>query len=86
MILSVHDAVSTVNEGNISNCQVLQKLRLKTGSNMVKVMTKIDLQRILQAETAVDEQMKKVRQSTRNAKRKQTNHMDICLLYTSRCV
>ena len=36
---------------------------------MVKVMKKIDLQGILEAETAVDELMKKVRQSTRNVKK-----------------
>ena len=41
-------------------CQALQKLGIKLGSNMVKAMKNIDLQWILEAETAIDELMKKV--------------------------
>lgn len=77
LVLGVHDAVLTFNEGNISKCHVLQKLGIKPGSNMVTVMKKIDLQRILQAEKAVDEFMKKVRQSTRNVKRRLEDQMEV---------
>ena len=60
LVLSVHDAVLTFNEGNISKREVWQKLAIKPGSSMVEVMKKIDLQQILEAETAADELMKKI--------------------------
>ena len=88
MILGVYSAVLTINEGNISKSQVLQKLGT-FGIKYGKVMKTINLQRILKADTGVDELMKKVRQSIRNVKRKLEGEMDIhedCLLYTSRCV
>ena len=48
----------------------VETLKKTLGLNMVEEIQKIDLQRIIEADTAVDIFMEKVRQSTINMKKK----------------
>ena len=50
----------TLSESNISKCQVLQKLGIKIGSNKVKVMKKLTCKESFEADTSVDELMKRL--------------------------
>lgn len=66
----VHEAIATFNNGNIVRCRLLEKLGIKPGSNCLKVMKLIDLRRIKEADKAIDELHKKIRQTQQITKRK----------------
>lgn len=68
--LGAYDAVATYNEGNIVKCQILQKLGIKPGTNLVRVMKKFVQERIRKADRAIQEIEKKFRQKQTAAKRR----------------
>lgn len=68
--LRVNDAAICFNEGAIAKCNVLERVKIKPGKFMVKALSSIDKQRIIQAETETTEKNKKKRVKRRLLKRK----------------
>lgn len=59
---------SLFNKGNIVRCEVLKNLGYNPGNNLVRLMKNLDELRILKAEKAIEEIVKKSRQKARIAK------------------
>lgn len=66
----MNDAAICFNEGAIAKCNVLERVKIKPGKFMVKALSSIDKQRIIQAETETTEKNKKKRVKRRLLKRK----------------
>lgn len=66
----VFDAVLFYNNGYLSKIKVLEQLGLVAGSHMVRVMKRLDRERVRKAEKAVQDLKKKIWQARTLAKRK----------------
>lgn len=74
----VYDAVATFNLGNITKCQVLQKLGMCVGSRTVRAMFFLDQHRLRHADNIIKTLVKKARQVQRGAKRRLEDDYEDC--------
>ena len=65
-----YEAIACFNLRNIARCKILAKLGIFPGKNCVSALQKLDEVRIVKAEKAMDELVKKCRQRSTLAKRR----------------